>query len=300
MVAAGPGGGGTTAGPRVALATAADAVDLDDDAPHLVAALARRDIAARLCVWDDDTVDWADWDLVVLRSTWDYPRRRGMFVRWAFDVAAVTGLRNAADVVSWNSDKRYLLELADRGVPIVPSAVYGPHDAVALPTAGRFVVKPAVSAGAQDTTRYDHSGDTGATAHVRRLQAQGRHVLVQPYVEQVDHRGETAVVFIGGAYSHAVRKGPILDRAPETVGGLFAAEDIRRRTPTERERAAAEVAIDALPFDRSDLPYARVDLLPGPDGAPQLLEVELVEPSLFLRFCDGASERLAGAISACL
>ncbi|CAN5806755.1 hypothetical protein BH23ACT10_BH23ACT10_07600 [soil metagenome] len=287
-------------GARVALATAADAVGLDDDSPPLVAALERRGISPQLCVWDDETVDWAAWDLVVLRSTWDYPRRRDAFLRWATEVAAATPLCNPPDVVAWNSDKRYLLELADRGVAIVPSVVYGPHEAVVLPDDGPFVVKPAVSAGSQDTARYDRPDADAAAAHARRLQAQGRDVLVQPYVVQVDSRGETALVFIGGVYSHAIRKGPILNGASETVGGLFAAEDIQTRTPTAREHTAAQTALDALPFDRADLLYARVDLLPGPDDTPLVLEVELVEPSLFLRFVDAAPERLAAAIAALL
>lgn len=286
--------------PRVALATAAGAIGLDDDAPLLAAALERRGICSRLCVWDDETVDWSEWDLVVLRSTWDYPRRQDAFVRWAADVAAVTALRNRPDVVAWNSDKRYLLELAERGITTVPSVVYGPRDDVVLPDNGPFVVKPAVSAGAQDTFRYDGPDDVEAVAHTRRLQSQGRHVLVQPYVDQVDDRGETALVYIGGVYSHAVRKGPILNGERETIGGLFASEDMQTRTPSEREYAAAEAALDALPFDRADLLYGRVDLLPGADGTPLLLEVELVEPSLFLRFYDDAPDRMAAAIAAYL
>lgn len=283
---------------RVALATAEDAVDLDDDAPLLVDALARRRVTAELRVWDDDSVDWQNWDLVVLRSTWDYPRRREVFLRWTHDVAAVTALCNRPDVVSWSSDKRYLLELSDRGVAVVPSAVYSPREHVELPERGRFVVKPAVSAGSQDTARYDRATHADAVTHARRLQTQGRDILVQPYVEQVDDRGETALVFIDGRYSHAIRKGPILNGASETVGGLFAAEEIRLRTPTAREHAAANAAFAALPFEPAELLYARVDLLPGPDGTPLLLEVELVEPSLFLRFCEGAADRLAAAITA--
>lgn len=287
-----------TGAPRVALATAADAVGLDDDVAPLSAALDRHGVMSRLCVWDDPRVDWAAWDLVVLRSTWDYPRRREAFVRWAARVAAVAPLCNQPDVVLWNSDKRYLLELADRDVVIVPSTVHAPDELVTLPTTGQFVVKPAVSAGAQDTRRYGQSERAAARAHGRMLQAQGRHVLVQPYVDGVDDRGETALVYIDGVYSHAIRKGPILAGATRTVGGLFAAEDIDARTPTAQECAAADAALDALPFARADLLYARVDLLPGPDGIPLLLEVELVEPSLFLRFATGAPDRFARAIVA--
>jgi glutathione synthase/RimK-type ligase-like ATP-grasp enzyme len=286
--------------PRVALVTAAEAVGLDDDAPVLAAALERRGIEAQACVWDDAAVDWSAWDLAVVRSTWDYPRRRDAFVRWAAGVDAVGALRNRPAVVAWNSDKRYLLELAARGVAIVPSTLYAPGEAVTLPAAGGFVVKPTVSAGSQDTARYTVEEDPRARAHIDHLHAQGRDVLVQPYIERVDDHGETALVYVGGRYSHAIRKGAILAGVPETVGGLFAAEQIDPRTPSDHERATAEAALDAVPFDRRDLLYARVDLLPGADGRPLVLEVELVEPSLFLRFDDTAADRLASAIAASL
>jgi glutathione synthase/RimK-type ligase-like ATP-grasp enzyme len=280
--------------------TAAEAVGLDDDAPVLAAALERRGIEAQACVWDDAAVDWSAWDLAVVRSTWDYPRRRDAFVRWAAGVDAVGALRNRPAVVAWNSDKRYLLELAARGVAIVPSTLHAPGEAVTLPAAGGFVVKPTVSAGSQDTARYTVEEDPRARAHIDHLHAQGRDVLVQPYIERVDDHGETALVYVGGRYSHAIRKGAILAGVPETVGGLFAAEQIDPRTPSDHERATAEAALDAVPFDRRDLLYARVDLLPGADGRPLVLEVELVEPSLFLRFDDTAADRLASAIAASL
>ncbi len=283
--------------PRVALVTAVQAEGLDDDEPMLLAALRRFGIDAQTCVWDDGTVDWSAWDLAVLRSTWDYPRRRDAFLRWAAHVDAVGALRNRPEVVAWNSDKRYLLELADGGIAIVPSTVHAPGEAIALPAFGGFVVKPTVSAGSQDTERYTAGEHARARAHADRLHAQGRDVLVQPYAERVDDDGETALVFMSGRFSHAIRKGPILAGVPETVGGLFAAEQIDRRTPREGERAAAEAALDALPLDRDDLLYARVDLVPGDDGRPLVLEVELVEPSLFLRFDAGAADRFARAIA---
>ena len=286
--------------PRVAIVTAAEAVGLDDDAPVLEDALRRLGLEVQACVWDDRAVDWSGWDLAVLRSTWDYPRRRDAFVRWAAHVDAVGVLRNRPDVVAWNSDKRYLLELADRGVAIVPSTVHPPGDVVGLPSAGRFVVKPTVSAGSQDTASYTAAEHVQALAHARRLHAQSRDVLIQPYVDRVDDHGETALVYLDGRFSHAIRKGPILAGAPETVGGLFAAEQIDPRTPDQRELAAAEAALDAVPFDRGGLLYARVDLLPGPDGRPLVLEVELVEPSLFLRFDAAAADRFASAIARCL
>ena len=281
---------------RVALATAPTAVDLDADIPPLRAALAAHGVRADVCVWDDPAVDWAAWDLTVLRSTWDYPRRRDEFLQWTTHVDAVGTLLNRPDVVAWNSDKRYLLELEARGVPVVPSRVLPPGAPVHLPSTGAFVIKPAVSAGSQDTARYGPAEHDRALHHTARLHVEGRPVLVQPYMARVDAHGETAMVYLDDRYSHAVRKGPILVGTPETVGGLFAAEDLQTREPTREERAAAEAALDAVPFDRSELLYARVDLLPGEDHAPLVLEVELVEPSLFLRFDADACDRFARAI----
>jgi glutathione synthase/RimK-type ligase-like ATP-grasp enzyme len=284
-------------GGSVALATAAEAIGLDDDAPVLHAALERRGLRPTLAVWDDEDVDWGGFDLVVLRSTWDYPRRRDAFLRWAADVAAVTRLLNGPDVVAWSSDKRYLTELEAQDVAIVPTTILASGDPLALPTTAPFVVKPAVSAGSQDTERFTPDEHPAASALVERLHDRGRDVLVQPYVAQVDDRGETALVYLGGRFSHAIRKGAILAGETETVGGLFAAEQIDPRTPTDAELAAGEAALDAVPFDRADLLYGRVDLLPGADGAPLVLEVELVEPSLFLRCDDHAADRLAELIT---
>jgi glutathione synthase/RimK-type ligase-like ATP-grasp enzyme len=278
--------------------TARGAAALDPDAEPLLSALRSRGIDAQLVIWDDTTAEWGAWDLAVLRSTWDYPRRLNAFLRWAVRTDAVTALRNPPDVVAWNSDKRYLLELADRGVDVVPSQVAAPGEPLDLPADAPFVVKPTVSAGSQDTARYRPSQHAAARAHVDRLHAAGRAVLVQPYVTAVDDRGETAIVHIGGAHSHAIRKGPILAGDVETVGGLFAREQIDARRPSERERRAADAALAALPFAAADLLYARVDLVPGGDGTPLVLEVELVEPSLFLRSEDGAADRFADAIAA--
>jgi len=283
--------------PRVALVTAAQAVGLDQDEPLLIGALRERGVAAEAVVWDDPAAEWSYWDLAVLRSSWDYPQRRNEFLAWAGRVDRDSRLRNPLSVIVWNSDKRYLLRLAAAGVPTVPSWFFGPADHVDLPR-GDIVVKPAVSAGSQDTARYGPRERDRAYAHADRLRAHGRDVLVQPYVAQVDERGETAMVYLADEFSHAIRKGPILRDTVETVGGLFAREDIATRTPSVVERTVAERALDALPFDRADLLYARIDLLHATDGQPLVLEVELVEPSLFLRYCDMAAVRFAQAIAA--
>lgn len=279
---------------RVALATAPELPQLDEDGPALRAALGARGVDAGPVIWDDPAVDWSGFDLVVVRSVWDAARRRAAFLDWAQRVARATRLVNRAEVLRWNTDKRYLLDLERGGAPIVPTRFFTPQERVDLPAAGDWVVKPAVSSGALDTARYRDDG-AELEAHVRRLLAQGRVVMLQPYLEQIDEGGETALVFFHGTFSHAIRKGPILRDEVQLVQGLYAAEDIGPREASAQERSAALEVLAALPFAADGLTYARVDLVPGP-GRPLLLELELAEPSLFLGHAPGAAERLADAI----
>jgi hypothetical protein len=272
---------------RIAIATAAEFPDLDEDGPALLGALADRHLTAEPAVWTDPDVDWSAYDLVVVRCTWDYHERRDEFVDWGHRVEAVTRIANPAAVLAWNTDKTYLRALQEAGLPVVPTDWLEPGDVFAVPEVGEYVVKPAVSAGARDTNRYlvgDH--DEVAMTHAGALLGAGRTVMVQPYLAQVDTHGETALFFFGGEYSHAVRKGPLLTPAMELVSAAYKPETIDPRDPSEAERDAAEQVLDALarvgPVPRTALLYARVDLVPGPDGTPTLLELELTEPSMFL------------------
>ncbi|PSK96953.1 hypothetical protein CLV30_12437 [Haloactinopolyspora alba] len=283
---------------RVALATCAQMPDLQDDDALLLEPLRERGIDATPVPWDDAEADWASFDLVVLRSTWDYARRRDEFLAWARHVPS---LANPAELVEWNTDKTYLRELAAAGVPVVPTTWVDPGEAVALPADGEYVVKPAVGAGSLDTGRYrlDESAHRElAAAHVERLTAQGRTVMLQPYLAAVDEAGETAVLYLGGRFSHAIRKGPMLDGPDQGSGELFRPEQIDARNPSSAELDLARRTLDALPADGADLLYARVDMIPGADGAPVVLEVELTEPSLFLDHDAAAPARFADAVAA--
>ena len=282
----------------VAIATAADARGLDEDEPLLLAALADRGVDAEVAVWDDPAVEWRRFDLVVVRSTWDYATKHDAFVAWAERVAAETSIANPAPVLRWNTDKRYLDDLARARVPVVPTAWLEPGQPPVLPEWDELVVKPAVSAGARDTARYRAAARADAVVHAASLLGDGRVVMVQPYVADVDRAGETALVFIGGEYSHAIAKGPILRPGAGPVEGLFAPEEIEPRTATAAERELAEAVLAAVPGGAEGLLYARVDVVIDGDGAPALLELELTEPSLFLTFADGAGARLASAIAA--
>ncbi len=290
--------------PRVAIATCREFPLLWEDDQPLIPALAQVGIEGVPMVWTDDDVDWSDFDAVVLRNTWDYSDDRDAFLVWIDHVASVTTLLNRADLVHWSTDKRYLRDLADAGIPIVPTAFVEPGaDAGSWAafgfTSAEVVVKPAVSCGSRSTARHRTDEDAvGIEQHIAGLLAEDRVVMVQPYLDAVDTHGETALLYFDGVFSHAIRKGPMLigRDGGEWVEGLFLAEQIDPREPTVHEREAADRIIAAIPGEPPV--YARVDLIPDANGTPVLLELELAEPSLFLLHSDGAAGRLASAIAA--
>lgn len=292
--------------PRIALVSVAAARALDDDLVPLLDALHAVGADAQVVDWDDDTVDWSHFDLALLRSTWDYTDRLPAFIAWAERTSAQTRLANPLDVLRWNTDKHYLADLARAGVAIVPSAFVEPGEdpAAALDAflaahaqAAEFVVKPAVGAGSRDAQRHGREDRRHATAHITRLLAAGRSVLLQPYLERVDAHGETALIHFDGVFSHAIRKGPLLLRGEGPTDALFAAEDITPRGASEAERTLALQALQAIPF-AGPLAYARVDLIHDADGRPCLLELELAEPSLFFAHGAGSARRFADGLLA--
>jgi glutathione synthase/RimK-type ligase-like ATP-grasp enzyme len=276
---------------RVALATCAEVAGGDEDTPALIEALASHGIEATPAVWDDVSTSWSEFDLVVVRSTWDYAERRENFLHW---VDSLPRVLNPPPVLRWNTDKRYLLELTDDGVPVVPTRFFEPGESVQTP-AGSFVLKPAVSAGSRHSARYE-AGEN-ADAHAAALHGLGRTLMVQPYLDGIDGHGETMLVYLAGSYSHTVRKSALLRRGQAPGTALYLPEDIQAMEPTSAERAIADRTLEAIPYD--SLLQARVDLVPGDQG-PVVLEVELTEPSLYLGYAPGATERFAGAIAAAL
>lgn len=292
---------------RIALVTAAAARDLDEDLAPLADAL--RDAGAEVSTpdWDDAAVDWAWFDLALLRSPWDYSERLPEFLAWAARASVLTSVLNPLDVLHWNTDKHYLADLARAGVPVVPSQFVEPGDDVASSlraflagsAAGfdEFVVKPSIGAGSRDAQRHARGDREGAASHIGRLLDADRSVLLQPYLTRVDEHGETALIYFEGQFSHAIRKGPLLRRGEGPTRALFAPEAITVREPAPAERATAERALAALGFARPLL-YARIDLIHDERGAPCLLELELAEPSLFFAHGPGSAGRFARAILA--
>ena len=305
----------STAAPtaRLAIATCAELPDLDPDDVPLRAALAERGIAADIVVWDDPTIDWGTYQHVLIRSTWDYTSRPTQFADWTRRVERTSTLLNPADVVGWNIDKTYLRDLETAGLPIVPTIWLDPErnfDSRAIhtrfPAFGDFVVKPTVSAGSRDTGRYQAEVTPSrslAIMHAKNLLGVGRRVMIQRYLRQVDTAGETALIFFDGQFSHAVRKGPILDgpfRADDNK--LYEREEMSPREPSDAEREVAERVVAALPQlapgVSAPLLYARVDLIPDDEGNPRVLELELTEPSFFFAHAPGSLERFTDALVA--
>jgi glutathione synthase/RimK-type ligase-like ATP-grasp enzyme len=288
----------------IALVTAEVSRDLDEDLPILGAALERAGTQFHFVNWHD-AVDWSQYAAVFLRSPWDYHLRRDEFLAWLRDVSRATRVFNTYDVVEWNSDKRYLGELTNAGIPVVSTRFVVTADESTVrdvldEVGNDIVVKPSISAGSHDTVRYrDASLVLGeVVAHVSRILAAGAVAMIQPYESGIDERGETGMVWLNGTLSHSFRKGAILAEQPDMGNGLYAAEDIASRTATKEEVALGE-RIMAFLSSRFGAPplYARVDVIPDADGKPQLMELELVEPSFFLAYAAGADDRVASAFT---
>ena len=277
--------------------------DLGGEGRPLLHALRAAGLSAQVAVWDDPEEDWGRARLVVVRSVWDSHRRREEVLGWARAVtAAGADLRNPAHVLAENTHKAYLRGLVDRGVPVVPTVWVPPGGTCDAPALRQslgedVVVKPAVSAGAERTTR---SGPEEAARAATALARGGETVMVQPYLRSADDPGETKVVVLGGAVSHAVRTMPMLARDPGGRLSPDASPDAHvAREPSPDELAVVEQVLGALPY-RDELLYARVDLLRDDDGRPLLAELELAEPRLFVEASDEAPRRFAAACAAVL
>lgn len=278
-----------TSTPSIALATFRDLPDLEDDGAALLDALREAGLEPTVAVWDDGSVDWDLFPLVLIRSTWDWMERREEFLAWTRRCRRTA---NPADVIAWNTDKHYLADLAEHGVPVVPTVFVEPGAQWELPAelTGDVVVKPAVGAGSGHTGRFAVD-DPAAERLARRLLDQGHTVMVQPYLDTVEQVGETSIIHLGGSFSHAITKSALLTEHGER--GAFDhheyVEEIAPAGASAVQHEVAELVVTGIARAMEEagagepvLSYARIDLLPGPDG-PLLLEVELTEPSLFLQ-----------------
>ncbi|SNS59894.1 hypothetical protein SAMN05216276_101271 [Streptosporangium subroseum] len=273
-------------GISAAYVTFADEEGFDDEKEIVIEAWADTGITGHIVRWDDPEVDWAAFDVVVVRTPWDYVLRRAEFVSWAHRVESVTRLLNPAAVLERNTDKTYLRDLE---APTIPTYWVAPGEAVDFPVLDEYVVKPAISAGARGAIR---TGDRKkAEAHAARLVAEGQTAMIQPYLDMVEAEGETSLLYFGGRFSHAVRRGPML--AANVTGPDGENVHAELRTPDPDQLALAERVLGEFP----DVLYARVDLVRLADGAPVLIELELTEPYLFLRYAPEGAANLARALA---
>jgi glutathione synthase/RimK-type ligase-like ATP-grasp enzyme len=291
----------------VAFATApAATIGYDDtDRPLHDAACAAAGIELDHRVWSDPMVPWEEYDLVVLRATWDYVDHVDGFLAWIDQVGRLGTLHNPASVVAWNLDKRYLLDLAGAGVPVISTRVCTDAAEVAAALAaaeGEVVVKPVVSAGSRRTGRF-LPGDRGAVDLADAILGRGTSVLVQPAVASVATDGEVSTLLFGGSVSHSVRKGPLLALGGGLVGGRYTEHVVPEALTASRqsliERTSEAVArLVTERFGLTDpLLYARVDLVTLDDGTDVVLEVELAEPSFFLGIDPAAADRFAALLA---
>jgi glutathione synthase/RimK-type ligase-like ATP-grasp enzyme len=278
--------------PRIAIATCAGYADLKVDDELLRQALEERGCEGQAVVWDEEGIDWGEFDLCLVRSTWDYHEKHREFLAWARRVEAVSALRNPAHLIAWNSDKTYLRELAEAGVRIVPTLWVDRDDDTELARmlesqgSGEAVVKPTVDLGARNLRRV-RTGEVpeALEAALRRSPV----AMVQPFLPSLEAEGELSLIYLDGELSHAVRKCPASGdfRVQSIWGGT-----VERVDPGPREVDLAEQALQQL--DEPPL-YARADLVTDLDGAPCLIELELIEPNLYLSQHPPAVDALAAA-----
>ncbi len=275
---------------RVGLVTCAALLERDLDRELLRRALVEAGVEARWLVWSDAGVDWASWDLCVVRSTWDYYRAPEAFLAWVARAGSLTRLFNDPGIIAWNAHKGYLKEIEAMGVPTVPTFWVQAGQEARIEAAASalgaeaLVIKPAVSAGSFQTRRFGPGEAAEAQAFLTALSAE-RDVMVQPYMASVDGHGERCLIWIDGKLTHAIRKTPRFSNDDERVSEAI--------EPTPQERAFASAALGEV---AEGLLYARVDTVLDDTGQLRLAELELIEPSLFLRQHPEALDRLVAGI----
>jgi nucleotide-binding universal stress UspA family protein len=277
----------------VALATCVELPEPDPDREPLLDALRAAGVRAAWFGWDDPAVDWSMATMTILRSTWNYPQAFDAFRDWLERVAAVSRLENPLELVRENLHKGYLDELARQGIPVTPTELVRRGDPTDLATVMHerawddVVVKPAVSAPSWRTVRAVTGSLDEGERHLRALVDHG-DALVQGYLPSVEGYGERAIMVIDGVATHSVRKSPRFSGQDEWIS--------ETRMPISPEE---QTVVDRVMARWPEPPlYVRVDLAPGPTGAPVVMELELSEPSLFFDQCPEALERFVAGVVA--
>ncbi len=246
--------------------------------------------------WRQSDRSWSDFDLVVIRSPWDYFNHLTEFVEVLEQIdASEAELANPLEVVRWNMEKTYLRELAERGVVVVPTlwlqelAVNDVSNAFEQFAVQEIVIKPTVGAGASDTFRIRSDNSAGSIEAALRA-FRKRPVMVQPFLKSIIERGEFSLFYFGGEFSHAISKRPAAGdfRVQEEHGGII---ELCRA-----DRAMLDAAESLLEAIDTELLYARVDFVYLASGEMAVIEIELIEPSLYFGYDEHSPVRYAAAL----
>ena len=284
---------------RIALATSEDLPDLTPDDQTLLRPLADRGFTAEPAVWSDPNYPWQDCDAIVIRSCWDYHLRSDQFLRWiAFLESANCPVWNPPAMLRWNTDKIYLRSLEQKGIPVVPTVWFEPGESLNLAEAlrekswAKAVIKPRISATAHRTQLVEAHDAERSQALIEELRA-GPGVMVQQFMDSIVSEGEWSLMFFAGEFSHAIRKTP-------------KAGDFRVQSDFGGKSQLAEPPADVLEWGAHAVQavnrplYARVDGVVDQDRQFRIMELELIEPALFLAYHSAAPERFADAIAAAI
>ena len=284
---------------KIALADCSEHHDGVETERPLGEALSARGVRFERPDWEDEGVDWASFDLVVVRTTWTYHRKLERFLAWIQQVTAVTRLLNSPEVLSWNTEKSYLKDLERCGISIAPTVWFERSEDVELARVmsergwDSGLIKPLVGAVASDTCRFDLA-ETSLRAADEFLRAclVDQEMMLQPYLSRVETDGEISVMLIDGEPTHSVQK--------LAVAGDYRVQDAHGGTDhlVELDPALVEISKRALSVaPGNDVPlYARVDFLFDEEGVAVVNELELIEPMLFFQHCPEAAEVFADAL----
>ncbi len=272
---------------RIAVVTSSNAAEMSEDDPILLAALERAGHESVHWRWDDSTVDWQSVDIALIRSTWDYFTRMSEFGAWIEETRHKVRFVNDAEILTWNIDKHYLVELADAGISVIPTQIV---DKAGLSAAAEkvwqsgasVIIKPVVSGGSWGL----HHLQAGEPIAVDSAQGPW---LVQAFVPSIAEGGELSVILLGGEVSHGIRKRP--KAGDIRVQREFGAREFVE-TPSEEACALAHAVLAACPGTPM---YARADMIER-EGRLELMEMELIEPELFLKLVPEAADRLAALV----
>jgi hypothetical protein len=298
--------------PRVAFTAPPFLPNLHDDWPLTRAALDTVGLDSQAVVWSDPSVDWSSFDLIVANGAWDNIHRIDEFLAWV-DARARGGVPtvNSPATLRWNLDKRYLHVFESAGVATVPTtwveadaagsqAEADVDRAVASALSqsnGEIVVKPSISGGGFQTARYEAHERERAVAHVRALVEGGRTAMVQPYQPAVDTEGEVGLIFLGGEFSHAMHKDPMIRPGVGPTASLIDNQSVTPASASPAQLALGRRAVAAAEHVLGPTTYARVDTVPAEDGRPRLLELELLDPVLFFTTDPAGADRFAGVLA---